>query len=117
MSDAAVSIHPYFKVNDGKMAEFKSYLPQFVEKTATEEGCLYYHFTIKDDAVVFCREAYVNGEAALAHLENVGELLGKALEISELLRLELHGPEAELAKLREPLKDLNPEWFVFETGV
>ena len=23
MSDSAVSIHPYFKVNDGKMAEFR----------------------------------------------------------------------------------------------
>jgi hypothetical protein len=108
----AVSIHPYFKVNEGKIEEFKSLLPAFVEKTSTEAGCLYYEFTIKDDAVVFCREAYVDGDAVLAHLENVGELLGKALGISEMLRLELHGPEAELAKLREPLKDLGPEWFV-----
>ncbi len=84
---------------------------------ATEAGGLYYEFTIKDEAVVFCREAYVDGDAALAHLDNVGELLGKALEISELLRLEIHGREAELAKLREPLKDLGPEWFVFEGGV
>lgn len=98
------------------MEEFKSLLPKFVAKTSTEEGCLYYHFTINDD-VVFCREAYANGDAALAHLDNVGQLLEQALGISELLRLELHRGEAELAKLREPLNDLNPKWFVYQDGV
>ena len=111
-----VSIHPYFKVQEGKLEEFKALLPEFVAKTSSEEGCLYYHFTINDD-VVFCREAYVDGDAALAHLDNVGQLLEQALGIAELQRLELHGGEAELAKLREPLGGLNPQWFVFQDGV
>lgn len=117
MSNASiVSIHPYFKVQAGKLEEFKSLLPEFVSKTSAEEGCLYYHFTISDD-VVFCREAYVDGAAALAHLDNVGKLLEQALGIAELQRLELHGGETELARLREPLKDLNPQWFVYQDGV
>lgn len=117
MSNASiVSIHPYFKVQDGKLEEFKSLLPEFVAKTSSEEGCLYYHFTI-NDVVVFCREAYVDGNAALAHLDNVGPLLERALGIAELQRLELHGGEAELAKLREPLNDLNPQWFMYQDGV
>ncbi|MGB0580520.1 MAG: putative quinol monooxygenase [Limisphaerales bacterium] len=117
MSNASiVSIHPYFKVQDGKLEEFKSLLPEFVAKTSTEEGCLYYHFTIDGD-VVFCREAYVDGDAALAHLDNVGQLLEQALGLAELQRLELHGGEAELAKLRESLVGMNPQWFVFQDGV
>jgi len=117
MSNASiVSIHPYFKVQPGKLDEFKNLLPEFVAKTATEKGCLYYHFTISDD-VVFCREAYVDGDAALAHLDNVGPLLEQALGIAELLRLELHGGAAELDKLREPLGKLNPQWFVYQDGV
>lgn len=117
MSNASiVSIHPYFKVQTDKLEEFKSLLPEFVAKTSTEKGCLYYHFTISDD-VVFCREAYVDGDAALAHLDNVGSLLEKALGMAELQRLELHGGETELAKLREPLGGLNPQWFVFQDGV
>lgn len=111
-----VSIHPYFKVQEGKLEEFKSLLPEFVARTSTEEGCLYYHFTINDD-LVFCREAYVDGDAALAHLDNVGQLLEQALGISELQRLELHGGEAELTKLRGPLSALNPQWFVYQAGV
>jgi quinol monooxygenase YgiN len=117
MSNASiVSIHPYFKVQSGKLEDFKRLLPEFVAKTSTEAGCLYYHFTINDD-VVFCREAYVDGDAALAHLDNVGKLLEQALGIAELLRLELHGGETELAKLRGPLGGLNPQWFVFQDGV
>ena len=111
-----VSIHPYFQVNEGKLEQFKAMLPQFVEKTASEPACLFYDFTL-NGTIVFCREAYVGGEGALAHLDNVGGLLEKALEISELIRLEIHGSSTELDKLREPLAGLNPEWFVFHSGV
>ena len=111
-----ITINPYFKCNEGKLAEFKALLPQFVEKTATEPACHYYGFTISGD-VIFCREGYEGAEGLLAHLGNVGPLLEQGLAISELIRLEVHGPEAELAKLREPLADLNPDWFVHECSV
>ncbi len=114
---SVVSIHPYFKVQAGKLEEFKALLPQFVGRTAKEEKCLYYDFSIREGEVVHCREAYEGAEGVLAHLENVGDLLGKALEISELLRLEFHGAAAELAKLKEPMKEMGPEWFEFECGV
>jgi len=40
----------------------------------------------------------------------------KALKISELIRLEIHGPEQELEKLREPLAELKPQFFVLKYG-
>ncbi len=52
----------------------------------------------------------------LAHLENVGPLLEEALQIAELTRLEVHGPDAELAKLREPLAAFGPQFFTLEFG-
>ena len=67
--------------------------------------------------MVFCREAYAGGEAALAHLDNVGALLGEALKISDLLRLEVHGSAAELDKMRDALKDLPVEWYVVDSFV
>jgi hypothetical protein len=45
-------------------------------------------------------------------LENVRPALAQALTISDLKRLEVHGPAAELEKLKEPLAHLKPEWFV-----
>jgi len=79
-------------------------------KTRNETGNLFYEFTINVDEV-FCREGYVNAEALLAHLENVGATLTQALTMADLVRIEVHGPAAELAKLKEPLAHLKPAWF------
>ena len=106
-----VSLHPYFKVHPGKLEEFKATLPVFIEKTRNEEKNLFYGFTINGDEV-FCREGYTDAAGIVAHLDNVGALLGEAFKIADLIRLELHGPAAELDKLRKPLADLNPAWFV-----
>jgi len=42
----------------------------------------------------------------------VGDLLAEMLQLAALARLEIHGPAAELDKLREPLANLNPAWFI-----
>ncbi len=80
-----------------------------------EPNCFYYGFSIKDD-VIHCREGYVDAEAVLAHIENIGSKLGEALKIFEIVRPAVHGPEAELAKVRGPLADLNPEYYLLEYG-
>jgi quinol monooxygenase YgiN len=108
-----VTLHPYFKVHPGKLEVFKAGLPAFVEKTASEEKNLFYEFTVNGDEV-FCREGYTDAEGLLVHLENVGALLAEALKIADLIRLEVHGPAAELDKLKEPLAHLKPAWFVLE---
>ncbi len=109
-----VSIHPYFKVPADKLEVMESILPEFAAKTRHEEGNLFYEFSINGDEV-FCREGYVNAQALLAHLENVGEMLEAAMKIADLIRLEIHGPAAQLEKLREPLAHLNPDWFVLKS--
>ncbi len=113
--DKCVSIVPYFKVADGKLAAFKALCEQFVAKTETEAKALYYGFCFDGDQA-HCREGYVGAEGLLAHLDNVGALLQEALTIAELTRLEVHGVEEELAKLREPLAAYNPQYFTLECG-
>lgn len=113
--DKCCSIVPYFKVSSGKLGEFKKVCEQFVAKTEGETKCLYYGFCFDGDEA-HCREGYADAEALLAHLQNVGALLEESLKIAELTRLEIHGPEEELAKLREPLAHLKPQFFVLEYG-
>ena len=115
-SSNVVSIHPYFKVHAGKLEAFKAALPAFIEKTATEPKNLYYDFTNNGD-VVYCREAYVGAEGALAHVANVGTALGELFKLADLTRIEVHGPAAELEKLKGPLVDLKPTWFTYIDGV
>jgi hypothetical protein len=111
-----VSLHPYFRAHPGKIEALKAGFPAFAEKTANEEKNLFYEFTVNGDEV-FCREGYANAEGLLVHLENVGVLLAEALKIADLTRLEVHGPAAELEKLRGPMAHLKPEWFVLEREV
>ena len=110
-----VTLHPYFKAHPGQLDAFLAGLPAFREKTAAEEKNLFYDFTVHGDEI-FCREGYDGAEALLAHLENVGQLLGDALKIADLTRMEVHGPGAELDKLRAPLAHLQPQWFVRVEG-
>ena len=116
MHTNVVSIHPYFKARPGQLDQCKAALPAFVAKTATEEKNLYYDFTVNGDEI-FCREGYAGADGVLAHLDNVGALLGALLGIAELTRLEFHGPAAELEKLKGPLGYLNPAWFAYDCGV
>ncbi|MCW1884100.1 hypothetical protein OKA04_05120 [Luteolibacter flavescens] len=111
-----VTIHPYFKLHPGKQEESEAIMADFIEKTRTETARLFYEFTVNGDEV-FCREGYVGGEGVLTHLENIGEVLGRMLTISDLLRLEFHGPAEEIDKLRGPLAHLNPGFFVLKAGI
>jgi hypothetical protein len=47
---------------------------------------------------------------------NVGSLPEESLKIAEITRLEVHGPDEELAKLREALANLNSQFFTLEYG-
>lgn len=114
-TDTCCTIAPYFEVAPGRLPEFHSLCERFVEHTRREPGCLYYGFCF-DGHLAHCREGYRNADAALAHLENVGAILSEALKVAKLVRLEIHGPEAELAKLRGPLGALGAQFLVLEHG-
>lgn len=114
-TDRSCSISPYFQIAPGKLPDFKQLCERFVARTQSEPGCLYYGFCFDGD-IVHCRESYVDAAGLLAHLDNVGDLLQEGLKISQLVRLEVAGPEEELAKLRGPLGALNPKFLVLEYG-
>lgn len=113
--DKCCTIAPYFKVPSDNMPAFKKLCEQFVTKTAKEPKCLYYGFSFDGDQV-HCREGYEDADGLLAHLDNVGGLLTEALTIAAITRLEIHGPKEQLAKLREPLAKLKPQFFTMEYG-
>ncbi len=113
--DKCCTIVPYFKVSSANLQAFREFCEQFVAKTKSEPKCLYYGFSFDGDQA-HCREGYEDAEGVLAHLENIGQLLDEALQIAEITRLEVHGPEEEVAKLREPLAKLKPQFFILEYG-
>lgn len=113
--DSIVSIYPYFKVSDGKLDDFKTLCERFLAATRQEPKCVYYGFSFHENDV-HCREGYEGAEGLLTHLSNVGPILAEALKIAQLTRLEIHGAAEELAKLKDPLSNLQPTYFTLEYG-
>jgi quinol monooxygenase YgiN len=113
--DKCCTLVPYFKVNEGKLGEFKGLCEEFVTRTRTEPKCLHYGFSFDGDTA-HCREGYADAAGLLAHLQNVDEVLKRALQISSITRLEIHGPAEEIDQLRGPLAALKPQFFALEYG-
>jgi quinol monooxygenase YgiN len=115
-TDTCCTLVPYFEVPEGQLEAFKALGPKFVDKTRGESGCVHYSFSYSGN-VAHCREGYVNADAVLAHLQNVGELLAEALKIAKIIRLEVHAPASEVEKLKDPMASLGPQFFVLEPGI
>jgi hypothetical protein len=111
IADKSCTIMPYFKVLGGDLDNFKKLCGHWIEETNKEPDCLYCGFSVNGD-IVCCRETYKNADAVLNHLDNIGDLLFEALTIAQLSRLEIHGSEDELAKLRQPLANMHPQFFI-----
>ena len=113
--DTCCTLVPYFEVQPDQLAAFQALGPRFVERTRSEPGCRHYAFSFSGHTA-HCREGYDDADAMLAHLKNVGDLLGEALKIARIVRLEVHAPAAEIDKLRAPMASLNPQFFVLADG-
>jgi hypothetical protein len=106
-----VSLNPYFEVPEANLEAFKkNVLEGFYPLMANEPKCILYNFTLSG-TTAHCREVYEDAEGLLFHLKNVDACLKLALELAEMTKLECHGPAEELAKLKEPLKDLPVVYF------
>ena len=115
IGDTTCSICPYFKIHEGKEEEWKTNCEKFYELTKTEPGMVFYGFSFTNDGQAHCREAYKSGAALLSHLENVDTPLKAALAISDLTRLEFHGPASEVEVVREALTPLGCVFFTLDT--
>ncbi|MBB6328212.1 quinol monooxygenase YgiN [Algoriphagus iocasae] len=74
-----------FEIHPGKEEEFKSLIPKCIEKVkANETGAERYEWYLNSEGTV-CQvlETYSNSDAVLAHMGNVGELLGQLTAISD----------------------------------
>jgi quinol monooxygenase YgiN len=97
------TIYPTLTVLDWVKVE-KEVIPALIEATKPEKGCVFYGFTLnKEDNLLICREAYVDGGAINAHLANGLPILGPALDggLMKMDSLVITGPADQLAIAKE----------------
>jgi quinol monooxygenase YgiN len=103
--DSSCTVDAYFTVKQDKAAAFEDLADRFIEKTRNESGIRYYGWSFNGDEA-HCRQGYQDAAGFLEHANNVMGLFQEALTISDCTRLAIHGPEAELDKLRAPMAEI-----------
>lgn len=103
------------KIAPGDLAEFKQLAAQLLERTKGEAGALRYDWFLNaDETKCVVRETYENFDAVLAHMANVGELLGKLAELGGGLEIEGFGPASP--QLAEAAAAMHPALYGFFQG-
>jgi quinol monooxygenase YgiN len=111
-----------FKINYGKIPDFKTNGEAFYAKTKNETKMMYYGFGfevgqgILEHERAHCIEGYTDASGLEAHLENVGPTFGHALTMASLERLDCMGPPEAIAQLKkhQVLKDCNTKFFTLD---
>jgi quinol monooxygenase YgiN len=113
-----IQITAKFKIHKGKVAEFKKIASDCIVAVGEKEkgkGALQYDwFFSPDNLECVVRETYSDSNAVLAHMGNVGEMLGQLLGMSDF-ELEIFGNPSE--ELQKAGAALNPKVYSFYKGL
>lgn len=114
MKDIQVSAR--LKINPGKMAEFKKVANSCVEMVKQKDkGTIQYDwFYNQSKSECIVRERYVDSDAVLEHMANVGKLLGELVELSTI-SLDLYGNPSK--NLKDALVGFDVTYFEFGVGL
>ena len=111
-----IQITAKFKIHDGKVEEFKKIAARCVPVVkANETGALQYDWFLNaGETECVVSEIYVDSNAVLAHLANVGGLLGQLFSLSDF-EAEIYGKMSE--DLKNAVSDLNVKVYSFYQGL
>ena len=109
------SIRPTFTVADWDKA--KPIMEDFVARTKTEPGCVYYGW-VRDGDKLKCREGYADGAAVNAHLANVGACIQAILAegVATLDSINIHGPADQLELVKPGTEALGTKYYATDGG-
>jgi quinol monooxygenase YgiN len=107
-----------FYIHAGKGEEAKKIAAECLvivkEKEAGKGALQYDWFFNPDQTECVVHETYTDSDAVLAHMGNVGEALGRLLEISDF-SLEIYGNMSE--ELKTAATGLNPKVYSYYQGL
>ena len=114
----SIQLTAKFAINDGKTEEAKSIARECLEIAKEKEagkGLLQYDwFFSTDGKECHVRETYKDSEAVLTHMGNLGEALGKLLQVSTLTG-EIYGDLSD--EVQEVLGGLDVKTYSFFQGL
>jgi quinol monooxygenase YgiN len=102
-------------IEPANLAEFKEVAGRAMELTRGEPGALQYDWFLSgDETKCVVRETYADSDAILAHMANLGDLLGMLAELGGGLEVEAFGDPSP--ELMEAAAALGPTVYRFFQG-
>ena len=106
------TVEPTYTIRDWAAA--RSIMAEYLDSVRTERGAMFSGWTICDDKL-FCREAFHDAGAVVAHMANVKPAIGKLLAgVATLESVELHGPPSDLPKCADAMAPFDAATRTFE---
>lgn len=113
-----IQITAKFKIHSGKLDEAKQIAAEciaIVKEKEVGKGALQYDwFFSPDQTECVVRETYIDSDAVLTHMGNLGEPLGRLMGISDF-ELEVYGKPSE--ELQNAAAGLDPKVYLFFRGL
>lgn len=106
-----ITIQALFRVHPGRR-EIVDRLLVELDRHASDEPLVLFHEASFHSDNLALRIAYPSAVSLLDHLAGSSDGFERLLSETDLIRMEVHGPEAELSQLRGPLGVFQPDWFV-----
>ena len=108
-SENMCTMMPQFIIKDWKSA--KPLMQEIIEAANDEPGCTYFGWEKSNNRLI-ARETFFDGDSMKAHVEKVRPLLDKLVAgPAELEKLEIHGPEIEVEKIKPVTESFTPQYF------
>ena len=104
-------------ISEGKINEFRKLAAEIIDTVeANEPNTLSYEwFLSNDESKCYVVQLYKDSEAVMAHLGNIGDLMGPFHEVAPLTGLMIFGSPSN--ELRQALKPVGPKFFEHWNGV
>lgn len=111
-----VTIVGYMTVPEAHADAFRKNCADMIELRSQESGHLASAYSFSADGTVVSREDYDSADAVIRHMELGSHIFGSTQSLVSITGVELHGPAAELEKLRDLFSGISPGFFVTEFG-
>jgi quinol monooxygenase YgiN len=109
LSENTCTMMPHFIIKDWKTA--KPLMQEIIEAANDEPGCTYFGWEKSNNRLI-ARETFFDGDSMKAHVEKVRPLLDKLVAgPAELEKLEIHGPEIQVEKVKPVTDTFMPQYF------
>lgn len=106
-----ITIQALFRVHPGSREIVDRLLGELDRRASDQPMVLFHEASFHSDDLAL-RIAFPSAVSLLDHLASTSDGFERLLSETDLIRMEVHGPEADLSQLRGPLGIFQPDWFV-----